>query len=98
MSLEESITATVETALNQALAKLTARLDALERVRSAPPQLLYREEQAAKLLDISHATLKKWRCAGRVKSHSPPGSRTPCYTMGNLEAIAGQIGSGELGT
>lgn len=97
MSIEEHITTTVEQALTQVLGKITARLDALEQLQSASRRLLYREAEAAKLLGVSSATLKKWRCQGLVKAHTPNGARVPLYSLTNLERIVGQFAEGELG-
>lgn len=96
MSLEDVISATVERTVSTVIGKLAARLDAAERLQAAPVKLLYPEREAAELLGIASATLKKWRCSGRVKAHTPAGSRLPLYSPENLKRICVQLSDGSL--
>lgn len=96
-TIEECVAETVKQVLAEAMGDLTAKLDALQ-VRTAPaPQLLYREDEAAKMLGLAAGTLKKWRCQGRVKAHTPAKARLPLYSPENLQRIVEQLAAGQLG-
>jgi hypothetical protein len=96
MTLEQQIGAIVERAIGKALDTFTARLDRLEQLADAkrPGKLLWTEKQAAELLGLAPLTLKKFRCQGRIKAHTPSGARLPLYTRRDLERIAAQLAEG----
>jgi len=95
-TIEECVAEAVKQVMAEAIGKLSAKLDALEQLRTGPSQMLYREAEAAKLLGLSRETIKRWRNKGKVSAHTPRGTRVPLYSRENLEVIFRQLATGEL--
>jgi hypothetical protein len=99
MSLEDTITVAVESAVTRALGPMLARMHATDKLTAdrAPDKLLYAEPTAAEMLGVAPLTLKKWRCRGLVRAHTRPGARPALYSRADLERIAAWLATREGG-
>jgi len=92
--LENEIAKVVQTAIEAVIGPLVTRLEALEALaakRHQSDRQLLPEKDAAEVLGLARDTLKKKRCKGQVKAHTPPGARVPLYSWADIQRIMNQL-------